>query len=154
MAINNNGNEFATEIPSEMNDANSSEFTISYILGQMEKIRVDIGYLYEAFTQIREIQTHPPSLNAYDMASEQKAVAVGDIVKSREATNQKMLDIYEKMYYDLRPAKEDTSAAEKVSMMESMLKSAAYMMEASDAFGETFGVQFGEIFKEVFETFK
>ena len=38
-----------------------------------------------------------------DIVGQAKAQALGDVVKCREATNQQLLKMYEKMYDDLKP---------------------------------------------------
>ena len=121
--------------------------SVSYILGQMEKIRTDSGYIYEALKQVQNVQTHPSATNAPDYGSQAKAEAIGDIVKSREATNQKMLAMYEQMYNDTKPARTDGSVYEK----EKMLKWASEMVASNGPFGQSFGEEIGPIFKKMFE---
>ena len=119
--------------------------SVGYILGQMEKIRADSGYITEAFTNLGKITTHPPTMNAADLGASAKAEAIGDIVKAREATNQKLLSMYERMYDEIKP----TVKNGKVSEMESMMKWATEMMKTNHEFGRTFGEKFGDIIKLV-----
>lgn len=146
----NDGNKATIEDPLETaktDDDNRVVLTVNYILAQMEKIRSDNGYIYEALKQVQDIQTYAPTMNASDLGSSAKAEAVGDIIKSREATNQKLLTMYEQMYNDIKPVKVDTSISEK----EKMLKWASEMVASNDLFGQSFGNQFGSIFKEMFK---
>ena len=80
------------------NTISESKYTIEFILSQMIKIQEQTGYLNEAFQKLGEI---PVGQGPGDVAGQAKAQALGDIVKCRETTNQQMLSMYEKMYFDL-----------------------------------------------------
>jgi len=146
----NDGNKTEIENPLEIvkTDAeNGVVLTVNYILVQMEKIRANSEYIYEALKQVQNIQSFAPTMNAADYAAQAKAEAIGDIVKSREATNQKLLTMYEQMYNDIKPVDESS-----ISEKEKMLKRASEMVASkNDLFGQSFGNQFGSIFKEMFK---
>ena len=143
----NDGNVIAKEVFAgdlKADEPVGSELTLDYILSQMEKIRGDSAYIFEALNSVKEIKTHPPSTNRADDASAAQAEAIGDIVKSREKTNQKLLDMYEKMYDDLTPG---NSNSEK----EQMLKWAAEMSKNNSLFGQAFASEYGKMFREMFK---
>ena len=134
------------------NDANGANgasdeitLTIGYILSQMEKIRTDNGYIMEALNKIMDIESHPPTMNAADYGAQAKAEAIGDIVKAREATNQKLLATYEQMYDDIKPKKERPE-----SEKEKILQWAAEMIPGNQLFAEGFGVELGKLLKEMY----
>ena len=124
------------------------ELTIGYVLGQIERIRADNKYIYEALKQISEIKTHEPSMNAADYASQAKAEAVGVIVNSRETTNQKLLDMYGKMYDDMKPSNATSTAKDKDKAK--ILELMAEMSENDEEIGHVFANYIGQYFKEVF----
>ena len=87
----------------ELSEMPEGSVSVEYIAAQLEKIRADSAYIIEALKQVKEITSHPPSINAGDVASQARAEAIGNIVKSREQTNQDLIAIYDKIYEDLRP---------------------------------------------------
>ena len=108
-----------------------AQMTVAYILQQMETIRDDNKHILEAIIRVSDIQPYEPNdSGAVDVASQAKAHAIADIVKSREKTNQKMLDMYEKVYNDIRPSSGQSS--DKVKALEL----AAKMAEDSEEVGE------------------
>ena len=121
------------------------ELTIGYILGQMEKIRADSGYMYDAIAAVGEIVTHPPSMNASDMGSHAKAEAIGESVKAREATNQKLLAMYDKMYGDIKPQRADGSDS-NMDKLERIVQ----MMSGNPLFGEAVGDSLDQILRGMF----
>jgi len=121
--------------------------SVGYILGQMEKIRADNGYIFDAFMQIEKINAQPPAYNAPDVASQARAAAIGAIVQSREATNQKLLAMYERMYEDLKPRASEATASEK----ERLLNIMAEMMKVNQSFGDYMGENLDSFFKAIFK---
>jgi len=121
------------------------ELTVGYILGQIEKIRSDTAYIYESLKQVQNIQPFAPTMNSADYASQSKADAIGAIVGSREATNQKLLSMYEQMYNDIKPVKAVSGASEK----EMMLKWVREMAASSDYLAESIGDRLDTIIKEM-----
>lgn len=76
----------------------ASELTMNYVLEQIEKIASETEYLHNAISELSK--TH--SVGPGDIGAKGKAQAFGEIVTSREQTNQKLLSLYEKMYDDLK----------------------------------------------------
>ena len=50
-----------------------------------------------------QLQTENDYLQAADIANQAKAIAISELSKNREKTNQKLLETYQKLYEDLRP---------------------------------------------------
>ena len=134
-------------------EANKTDFnveislTVNYILWQMEKIRTDNAHIYESLKQVQSIQPFAPTMNSADFASQSKAEAIGNIVSSREATNQKLLSMYERMYNDIKPVNAQSGVSEK----EMMLKWIHDMAAINDNLAESIGDQFGSIIKDMFK---
>ena len=76
----------------------ASELTMNYVLEQIEKIASETEYLHNAISELSKTQSAGPG----DIGAQGKAHALGEIVTSREQTNQKLLSLYEKMYDDLK----------------------------------------------------
>ena len=93
--INKTSNEIAdvkAELPSE-------KLTIDYILGKLEEISVGQAFATDAILELGKMKSGGPG----DVGTQEQAKAVGEIIKAREATNQKLIALYEKMYDDLKP---------------------------------------------------
>jgi len=133
--------------PIEMKNDTGGEITlsISYILGQMEKIRSDNGYIMETVNKIIDIESHPPTMNAADYGAQAKAEAIGDIIKARETTNQKLLATYEQIYNDIKPKK-----AQPENNKEMILQWASEMMPGNQWFGQSFGIELGKMLKDMY----
>lgn len=69
------------------------------ILGLIKDLQNNNDYVHQAFSNLEKI---PNNAIAGDIASQSKAISVQEIVKKKEDTNQKLLDIYYKMYEDLK----------------------------------------------------
>ncbi len=81
---------------------NEGVYTIEYLLLQIAKIQDQTDYLTSAIEKLSEMgESCGPFPNIQGQA---KAQAMGEIVSSRERTNQQILSLYEKMYEDLKPA--------------------------------------------------
>ena len=93
--INKTSNEIAdvkAELPSE-------KLTIDYILSKLEEISVGQAFVTDAILELGKMKSGGPG----DVGTQEQAKAVGEIIKAREATNQKLIALYEKMYDDLKP---------------------------------------------------
>ena len=82
------------------------KLTINYVLNQIEQIVKDNEYIHNALEQLALMPKSDPG----DIAGQEKAKAIGDIVRCRETTNQQALRLYEKMYDDLKPKNEKGKA--------------------------------------------
>ena len=79
--------------------------TMEYLLQKIEEISKDQPYISEAISALEFVNSGGPG----DVGAQAKAHALGEIVKAREATNQKLLSLYEKMYDDLKSEKLDSN---------------------------------------------
>jgi len=127
-----------------------AEFSIGYMLAQMEKIRADNKNIINAIHMVDNIVTHAPSLNACDYASQAKAEAIGSIITTREATNMKLLSMYEKMYEDTKSSRTQYKMDSRAGRFE-MLYGVLQDMKGNPAFGHEFAKVFNDAFKNVFE---
>lgn len=79
------------------------EYSIPYVLGQIEKIQQQTEYLNDALKKLSDMadgDSGDPGCPG-NIQGQAKAEAFGDIVRCRETTNQQMLKLYEKMYDNL-----------------------------------------------------
>lgn len=89
-------------------NANEETLNVGYILKQMAAIQQDNAHIYEALNVLTSIQQIDPEAYApEDVAGRAKAIAIADVVKCRETTNQKLLAFYEKVYDDIGDKKVD-----------------------------------------------
>lgn len=99
-------------------------YSIEYCLEQIERIGRQTEYLNQVISELRQLDDNSSCV--------QKAIALGDIVKCRETTNQQMLRFYEKMYDDLKePAVVDT-LSQKSHLQEQLLKIMDKTLENGD----------------------
>ena len=138
----NDGNLVSNAVKTtEANAETSTEANVSleYILQQMEKIRADNSATQDAFKMLREIDIDADGSHA-------AADSIGKIAKAREQTNHKLLEMYEKMYEDIRSPRKDSTADTRAKMLDVALE----MSKNSDEFNEYFVESFGEAFKQTF----
>ena len=132
------------EMPS-VGDASTPELSMGYILSQIEKVRSDSSFFQEALKMAIEIPADQP----HSHSGAHKAQAIGEIVKQREMTNQRLLKTYEKMYDDLRPARDEGITSEQTKIK--MLEVASQMVKDNEEFAEHFAEHFGEAMRELFK---
>ena len=75
------------------------KLTINYVLEQIEKIQNQTDHIGMALAALGNMV--PTNSSAPDVAGAEQAEAIAEVVESREATNQKLIALYEKMYDDL-----------------------------------------------------
>ncbi len=90
--------------PSILEDSDMSEekLTMNYVLEQIEKIASQTEYLNNAIAALSGMKVGE---GPDDVAGQEKAIALGDVVRCRETTNQQLLAFYRQMYNDLKPEK-------------------------------------------------
>ncbi len=91
---------------SEQNTANetvnSTMYTVDYILSRIEAIFADTAYISQTIASLASMSDGEIHAGApVNLQGQEKAQALGDVVRCRETTNQQMLKLYEKMYDDL-----------------------------------------------------
>lgn len=106
----------------------SSKFSIDYALEQIEKIASSAAYLDNMISELRQMKTED---GVGDIATQAKAQALADMVKSREMTNQKLLDFYMKMVDDLKPKTPDYSQ-EKLKALEYTLSNLVSIVSVTE----------------------
>lgn len=94
----------------------TEKLTMEYVLGQIEKIATETEYLHNAISELSKTNSVGPG----DVGTQEKAHALGEIVTSREHTNQRLLSLYEKMYDDL---KTQSLPSERERIIDTMLES-------------------------------
>ena len=77
----------------ENTNITSEKLTMDYCLQQIEAILNDKSHLTEAFEQLKGVHGQDAEF----------AIAVSHMVDAREKTNRQLLDMYQKMYNDLKP---------------------------------------------------
>ncbi len=95
--MNENINNQATQ---ETATEKASLYTMDHCMTQIALIQAQTAYINEAFAQLSTVRSEGPG----DIGAQERARALGEIVKCRETTNQKLLEFYAKMYEDLRNA--------------------------------------------------
>lgn len=108
----------------EDNTVINGKYSMEYCLGQIERIGRQTEYLNQVISELRQLDN--------DSSCAQKAMALGDIVKCRETTNQQMLRFYEKMYDDLKTPVETDVVSQKSHLQEQLLKIMDKTLENSD----------------------
>ena len=88
-------------------EQHTEKLTVDYLLGKLEEITLGQAFLTDAITEIGKMKTAGPG----DIATQEQAKAIGEIIKARETTNQKLVALYSKMYDDLM--EKQTTFAEK-----------------------------------------
>lgn len=91
----------------------ASEFTLNYVLKQIERIATETEYLNNAISELQKTNSNGPG----DIGTQGKAQALGEIVTSREQTNQRLLSLYQKMYDDLKSQSEPSEKEKLVTML-------------------------------------
>ena len=98
----------STETTAEKPASAESEFSVGYIFRQLELIRRDDEYILKALSSLENLVINN---GAGDIANQGRCEAIGNIVKCRETTNQKLIAFYERLYDDMRPPKSNTEIA-------------------------------------------
>ena len=85
-------------------DNTMPELTMPYILQKLEQIASNTAYLHEAIAALQVIASGNSGDcgSPGDIASQAKAEALGQAVKSREETNRQLITLYTKMYEDIQ----------------------------------------------------
>ena len=100
---NNSGTpeEVADAISNSLNSTSeqqsSEKLTMDYLLGKIEEISLGQSFVTDAISELGKMKSGGPG----DVGTQEQAKAVGEIIKAREMTNQKLIALYEKMYDDL-----------------------------------------------------
>ena len=114
----NNAIEQIVEETAAEKKAAAPQITLSDLLERIDRIAAQTDYLMQA---LEHLQAMPPSDGPGDIAGQAKAQAVADIVRCRETTNQRILQMYETMYADLKPSDPVNSRLAALELIKGML---------------------------------
>ena len=75
---------------------------LSWLLQQIAAIQSDTSYLHETIQKLAEMGVGDggEAGSPGDIMGRAKAVALGDIVRCRETTNQQLIDFYKRLYVE------------------------------------------------------
>jgi uncharacterized protein (UPF0371 family) len=141
--INNQTTE-TTETAKINETCNASFYTMDYCLQQIAIIQSETAYINEAIAELSRTHSGGPG----DVGVQGKAMALGEVVKCRETTNQKLLEFYFKMYEDLRASSFDvvTEAQKALAHISDLM--ADYCCEDDARYGL---VEIAELIKDLAE---
>ena len=128
MSENKNASKNVPEKVTEATTTEQSAFaivptpiSISYILEKIEEIANDQTYILASIEAVSQIKSTGPG----DVGTQEQTKAIGDIVKARETTNQRLIAFYEKMYDDLKP-REQSTKNKALEMISGIIKEMAF----------------------------
>lgn len=93
----------------------NKEISITYLLEQIEKITAQTDYLNGAIEKLSKLEYSAPECGS---PPDERAKALGDIVRCRETTNQQLIAFYQKLYEDLKP--EPSLTQRKFALLEKL----------------------------------
>jgi len=149
---NNNGSqtEFSDAIAKLINTTaeqqGSDKFTLDYILGKLEEISLDQSVISGAISELGKMKSGGPG----DVGTQEQAKAIGEIIKAREATNQKLIGLYEKMYDDLKSGKNIYN--ERVAVIEALIQTLGEgltPLQSKEALTEILGIALQDLSKNM-----
>lgn len=91
------------------------KLNMNYVLDKIEAVRRDTEYLQKTIEALDKMAV---GQGPGDVAGEEKAKALVDVVRCRETTNQKLLDLYTKMYDDLKPVQDKPTDNIRLKVLE------------------------------------
>ena len=95
--------------------SDNKEISIAYLLEQIEKIAAQTDYLNVAIEKLSKLDYSAPECGS---PPDERAKALGDIVRCRETTNQQLIAFYQKLYEDLKP--EPSLTERKFALLEQL----------------------------------
>ncbi len=100
------------------------KLTINYVLEQIEKIQNQTDHIGMALAALGNMVPKTNSTTP-DVAGAEQAEAIAEVIESREATNQKLIALYEKMYDDLKP-REESIKIKALEMLSGIVREASF----------------------------
>ena len=107
--------------PTPTTNQSSEKLTMDYLLGKLEEISLGQAFLTDAISELGKMKSGGPG----DVGTQEQAKALGEIIKAREATNQKLIALYEKMYDDLKP-REESVKMKALDMLSVVVREAGF----------------------------
>ena len=123
----------------------AEKLTMDYILGQIEKIATETEYLHNAISELSKTNSVGPG----DVGTQEKAHALGEIVTSREHTNQRLLSLYEKMYDDLKAQSLPNERERLIGMMLGQLENPKVPPTTQDAIVDILATSLQDLSKNI-----
>lgn len=124
----------------------SEKLTMDYLLGKLEEISLCQAFLTDAISELGKMKSGGPG----DVGTQEQAKAIGEIIKAREATNQKLIALYEKMYDDLKPDKKINN--ERVAVIGTLIETLGEGLtpvESKEALTEILGIALQDLTKNI-----
>ena len=124
----------------------SEKLTMDYLLGKLEEISLGQAFLTDAISKLGKIKSGGPG----DVGAQEQARAIGEIIKAREVTNQKLIALYEKMYDDLKPDKKINN--ERVAVIGTLIETLGdglTPVESKEALIEILGIALQDLTKNI-----
>ena len=124
----------------------SEKLTMDYLLGKLEEISLGQTFLTDAISELGKMKSGGPG----DVGTQEQAKAIGEIIKAREATNQKLIALYEKMYDDLKPDKKINN--ERVAVIGTLIETLGEGLtpvESKEALTEILGIALQDLTKNI-----
>ena len=84
----------------------ASKYNLEYALEQIERIANDTEHIMKAIDVLETVAVNNEPTIEQGGSNDKVADAIVGAVKSRETTNQKLIEFYSKMVDDLKPQKE------------------------------------------------
>ena len=137
--MSNNTENMAVETKS------TEKLTMDYVLAQIEKIATETEYLHNAISELSKTNSCGPG----DVGTQEKAHALGEIVTSREHTNQRLLSLYEKMYDDLKAQSLPSERERVIDMMLESLGNPKVARTTQDAIVDILATSLQDLSKDI-----
>ena len=135
--------------PYNMEDKNMSnnteKLTMDYVLAQIENIATGTEYLHHTISELSQITSGGPG----DIGASAKAQALGQVVKSREQTNQNLLSLYEKMYDDLKSQSVPSERERLIGMILGQLENPKVPPTTQDAIVDILAASLQDLSKNI-----
>ena len=148
---NNNGTpkEVAEAMANLLNSTSqqcSEKLTMDYLLSKLEEISLSQAFAADAILELGKMKSGGPG----DIGTQEQAKAIGEIIKARETTNQKLIALYEKMYDDLKPEKKINN--ERLAVIGTLIETLGEGLtpvESKEALIEILGVALQDLTKNI-----
>ena len=140
------GTEATSNLLNSTSEQRSEKLTMDYLLGKLEEISLGQAFLADAISELGKMKSGGPS----DVGTQEQAKAIGEIIKAREATNQKLIALYEKMYDDLKPDKKINN--ERVAVIGTLIETLGEGLtpvESKEALTEILGIALQDLTKNI-----
>lgn len=94
-----------TAVETHVVEMATDKYTYEYALKQIERIAAETEHIHQAIAELGGLENEGvPTGGSADAI----ARGIADVVRCRETTAQRLIDFYEKMYFDLAPGNTPT----------------------------------------------